>query len=138
MNDIIVTSIIVYIVVSLLFYSIVLRIKLRKTEIELKQSKIEIDGLSKYIKDNLETESSVEAQAKEDFLTFLSQSRTWAYEYIEEVQGAIENFKNTAGNVITYWEEYGDIISTPHDENIKRVISSYHELMKVLPEGEIK
>jgi len=76
--------------------------------------------------------------AEESFLKFVSDSRDWAFEYIEEVQLALNNFKAKAGPQIEYFDKYGEILSNQRaDYQLLTAISeAYKELLKVLPKEE--
>lgn len=72
---------------------------------------------------------------KEDFLKFVSDSREWAFEYIEEVQKTIEDFKTTVEPHITFFDRFGDVLSNqrPDYEAMKTFSAAYKELIAVLP-----
>jgi hypothetical protein len=72
---------------------------------------------------------------KENFIKFLSDSRDWAYEYIEEVQDSLKKFVKEIEPEIKYFEEYGSTVAMqPNYNSMKKVVKSYRELMKLLPE----
>jgi len=48
-------------------------------------------------------------QANEDFLKFISDSRDWAYTYIDEVQSSLNKFITDIEPEINYFKEYGDL-----------------------------
>lgn len=74
-------------------------------------------------------------QANEDFLKFVSDSRDWAYEYIEDVQQKINRFITDIEPEIEYFDEYGVVSSAyPHYYSMKKISDAYKELKKVLPE----
>jgi hypothetical protein len=76
-------------------------------------------------------------QANEDFLKFISDSRDWAYQYIEEVQTALKSFIGEVGPQIEYYDKYGaavDGMVAPHDFALKKISMAYKELKKLLPE----
>ena len=78
---------------------------------------------------------------KEDFLKFLSDSREWAFDYIEEVQKAIIDFKETVEPQINHFDVYGDVLSTerPDYAAMKIISNAYKELIVVLPkEDDVK
>lgn len=76
-------------------------------------------------------------QSNEDFLKFVSDSRDWAYQYIEDVQVAFTNFANTIEPDINRFDIYGDIMSAePNFNSMKKISNSYKELKTVLPEVE--
>lgn len=76
-------------------------------------------------------------QANEDFLKFISDSRDWAYQYIEEVQTALKSFIDEVSPQIEYYDKYGaavDGMVAPHDFALKKISMAYKELKKLLPE----
>lgn len=72
---------------------------------------------------------------QESFIKFLSDSRDSAFEYIEEVQNGIKKFVSDVDADISYFKEYGDIMSMePNYNALKNISKSYDELVKLLPE----
>ena len=74
-------------------------------------------------------------KANEDFLKFVSDSRDWAYQYIEDVQGSLNKFISDIEPEIAYFDEYGIVGSAfPHYHSMKKISGAYKELKKLLPE----
>jgi hypothetical protein len=76
-------------------------------------------------------------QSNEDFLKFVSDSRDWAYQYIEEVQAGLSSFINEVGPQIDYYNEYGSSVEgmlAPHDFALKKIASEFEKLKTLLPE----
>jgi hypothetical protein len=75
---------------------------------------------------------------KENFIKFLSNSRDWAFKYIEDVQEGLLTFVNGIEPEISYFDEYGEVGSAyPHYHSMKKISQEYRELKKLLPvEGE--
>jgi len=73
---------------------------------------------------------------KEDFLKFVSDSREWAFEYIEEVQLALIDFKSKVAPEIEHFDKFGNTLSIqrPDYESMKKISKAYKELIIVLPE----
>jgi hypothetical protein len=72
---------------------------------------------------------------KENFIKFLSDSRDWAFEYIEDVQKQLENFVRDIEPEIMYFDEYGIVGDAyPHYHSMKKISSAYKDLKKLLPE----
>jgi hypothetical protein len=74
---------------------------------------------------------------KENFIKFLSDSREWAYEYIENVQGGIKKFIKEVGPEIDYYNNYGSVVEgmiSPHDKALKTISKEFEDLKKLLPE----
>jgi hypothetical protein len=71
---------------------------------------------------------------KENFIKFLSDSRDWAYKYIEDVQEGLLTFVNGIEPEISYFDEYGEVGSAyPHYYSMKKISQEYKELKKLLP-----
>ena len=72
---------------------------------------------------------------KENFIKFLSDSRDWAYEYIEDVQSGLNKFVDSIDADIAYFDEYGDVLSMerPDYAAMKNISIAYKELKKLLP-----
>lgn len=74
-------------------------------------------------------------KANEDFLKFISDSRDWAYTYIDEVQSSLNKFITDIEPEINYFKEYGDLGSmAPNYYSMKKITGAYEELKKLLPE----
>jgi hypothetical protein len=74
-------------------------------------------------------------KANEDFLKFVSDSRDWAYQYIEDVQSKINKFISDVEPEIAYFDEYGVVGSAyPHYYSMKKISGAYKELKTILPD----
>lgn len=71
-------------------------------------------------------------EQSDEFLTFISQSRDWAFEYIEVTQDKVNNFINNTGPVIEYLEKYSPPILL--EEQRLRLIEGYKTIKDILPE----
>jgi alpha-L-fucosidase len=72
---------------------------------------------------------------RENFIKFLSDSRDWAFEYIEDVQKQLEEFIRDVEPEIMYFDEYGVVGDAyPHYHSMKKISSAYKDLKKLLPE----
>jgi len=73
----------------------------------------------------------------EGFLRFVSESRDWAFQYIEEVQTVLQDFAEDIEPEIAYFKEYGDITSmSPNYYSMKKIAAAYDKLKEVLPAKE--
>lgn len=73
----------------------------------------------------------------QNFIKFLSDSRDWAFKYIEDVQGGIKKFMDEVQPQIDYYNKYGIVIEgmvPPHDFALKKISKEIDELKKFLPE----
>ena len=84
---------------------------------------------------SMDTRKTEKDQSNEDFLKFVSDSRDWAYQYIEEVQEVLNKFITDIEPEIDYFDEYGVASSAyPHYHSMKKISGAYKELKSLLPE----
>lgn len=88
------------------------------------------------MQESLNSESKTDKeQADEAFLKFVSDSRDWAYQYIDEAQEGLNKFITDVEPEIAYFDEYGIASSAyPHYHSMKKISGAYKELKKLLPE----
>lgn len=91
-----------------------------------------VASANKYTQDNLD-------QSKEDFVKFLSESRDWAFDYIEQVQTGLKQFVDKVDKDIEYFDQYGDVMSMRYNyESLKVISEAYKEIKNLLPEDSEK
>ncbi len=72
---------------------------------------------------------------KENFIKFLSDSRDWAFAYIEDVQKGLEKFMSNVEADINYFDSFSTLSDgTPNNELLKNISKEYKELKKLMPE----
>jgi hypothetical protein len=123
-------------------YTLVLR-QLVKLKRDISKLFIEKTLLQEYVELNKSTkikEESDDSIHKENFIKFLSDSRLWAFEYIESVQKGLTKFVNDVDADISHFDEYGEALSMsrPDYPSMKNISKAYKELKTLLPEDEIK
>jgi hypothetical protein len=117
-------------------YSITLK-KLARLTQECAKLFIDNKALEEFIStNNVEFKNDSDIH-KENFIKFLSDSRDWAFAYIEEVQAGLNKFVNDIEPEINYFKEYGDVGSMqPNYYSLKKITQAYEELVKLLPKEE--
>jgi len=76
---------------------------------------------------------------QENFIKFLSDSREWAFEYIEDFQTSLQKFMDEVQPQIDYYNKYGIVIegmAPPHDFALKKISKEVEELKKFLPQEQ--
>jgi hypothetical protein len=140
-----ITNILIFILstFSFLFFIayIIIVIKLKKILKDFAKLSIDNAVMQEYIdivQSNNQHTISDELVDKENFIKFLSNSRDWAFKYIEDVQEGLLTFVNGIEPEISYFDEYGEVGSAyPHYHSMKKISQEYKELKKLLPvEGE--
>jgi hypothetical protein len=81
--------------------------------------------------------STRELSETDGFVKFISQSRDWAFEYIEEVQKALTEFDEEVAPRLEWANTYGRVAGdTVHTETIKTISEAYNRLKLVLPKND--
>ena len=113
--------------------------KLLKQGLENKKLKTQFIRLVQemaILKDLLDKQESV--AHKDGFEKFISDSRDWAFQYIEEVQSGLNKFVNDVGPLIDYFDKYGDSMGMiPNYEGMKKISIYFKELKELLPKEEL-
>jgi hypothetical protein len=93
----------------------------------------ELEQISFQVKNNASL--SDDAVHKENFIKFLSDSRDWAFTYIEDVQKGLTKFVKEIDPSINYFLEFGTISEgQPLHSDMKKISIAYEDLKKFLPE----
>jgi hypothetical protein len=120
-----------YSILSVIFISFVVStIVLKKKNNKLTASIITI------LLENANNKSASEDKnlnTNEGFVKFLSDSRDWAFAYIEEVQSVLGKFISEVGPEIEYYRNFGQAVDSPNNESLDKISNAYSELEKVLP-----
>lgn len=109
-----------------------LRIKMKRVSVALLQSEINREAIEKKLLEALDSKDSSSLEQTEGFLKFVSQSRDWAFQYIERVQISIKKFQDVFH---PFAEQYYENKRTriPKEE-FPAVVEAYRKLVEELPE----
>lgn len=90
--------------------------------------------LQKKVEELYQDIENVKLQQTDGFLKFVSDSRDWAFQYIEEVQEALAEFDKAIAPRLEWSETYGQVVgNTAHSETVKTISEAYEKLKEVLP-----
>ena len=96
------------------------------------------ESLQDFVKKNNFNSKSDEDVHKESFIKFLSDSRDWAFGYIEDVQKGLEKFISYAEPEVNHFNENVDISKgTEYYSFMKKFSKEYKELKKLMPTDTI-
>jgi len=96
------------------------------------------ESLQDFVKKTKFNSKSDEDIHKESFIKFLSDSRDWAFGYIEDVQKGLEKFISYAEPEINHFNENVDISKgTEYHSFMKKFSKEYKELKKLMPTDTI-
>lgn len=105
----------------------------RKLANSVLQLTLEKMTVLKLLESSLSEQESKTVEQTDGFLKFVSDSRDWAFQYIEEVQAGLIEFHKKVDLDIKYIAKYGQLIEHPLQESINRITEAYMELEKLLP-----
>jgi hypothetical protein len=83
---------------------------------------------------NIKEKEELDGESSDGFLKFVSQSRDWAFDYIETAQDGIKEFIDSVGSDIDYMDTYRPPIIS--EEATDRLVNSYRKLKELLPETD--
>ena len=116
-------------------------LKLKRSKLYMAKLLLENFKLNEYAE---EIQSTKELDSndihKENFIKFLSDSREWAFTYIEDVQNGLTKFVEEVDPTINYFDDFSSIQEgNPLNVGMKQISSAYKDLKKFLPsDPEIK
>jgi hypothetical protein len=115
---------------AIYFYSSQHKIK----NLEKRFTKIFSDyqNLQRIFKDSNEFKSDDESH-KENFIKFLSDSRDWAFEYIDDVQKSINDIVIKTESTVEYHKKFGSLETEPYATHITVLADAVEELKTLLP-----
>lgn len=109
-----------------------LRMKTIGLNKDLIQSYIDRSILTEQLKVALLENENKKMETSEEFLKFISQSRDWAFDYIETTQEKVYSVVNKIGPVSEYLEKYDPPILL--NEQRLSIIEAYKDMKSILPE----
>jgi hypothetical protein len=120
---------------ALVYKNIKTSLKLFSISQELLQANIDKTVLAEKLFESSTRELLKKETDSDAFLKFVSDSRDWAYQYIDDVQSSLNKFITDIEPEIAYFDEYGIASSAyPHYHSMKKISGAYKELKKLLPE----
>jgi hypothetical protein len=113
--------------------------KLSKITQEFAKLYISHQSLQDFVeKNNIEFKNDSDIH-KENFIKFLSDSRDWAFGYIEEVQKGLDKFIENLDSEISNFDEHSTMSEgTQYYELMTKFSKEYKELKKLMPTESIR
>jgi len=114
---------------------IFMSLKLKKSKLYMAKLLLENFELNRYAEKIQSTKELDDNDIhRENFIKFLSDSRDWAFTYIEDVQGGLTKFVEEVDPSINYFREFGTITEGyPLNNDMKKISIAYEKLKKFLP-----
>lgn len=126
----------------LIYDDLRLRLKIKGLQKDVVQGFIDQVAISKKLEETLKDNDEKKIEKTEGFLKFVSESRDWAFEYIERVQIAIKNFQDVFHPVADRYYKEKKVYNMPtaiDQEEFGKLFEAYKKLIEELPdEGKKK
>lgn len=116
------------VIIFVLFYAYIdLYIKFKITSNFLVEEKIEKENFQLKLADYISQNDSNQLEQTEGFVDFISQSRNWAFKYIEDIQASLLKLREAI-----------DILKseTGNTKNVEKTIIIVEDILKYLPEDK--
>jgi CRISPR/Cas system CMR subunit Cmr4 (Cas7 group RAMP superfamily) len=129
-------------IVILLVRVIKLKTLLTRSTASLTELLLRNDMLLKKIDDLYKQQNEKELSNTDGFIKFISDSRDWAFQYIENVQQNLAEFDKAMTPIIEWNNSFGTVLGdNPHQDKLKQISEAYTNLKLLLPDetkqGEI-
>jgi hypothetical protein len=139
--DIIVNSIVYGLLVLLIGYlgfrNILLRRKIQEAITDKLQANVNANIVRSEYTRALQEIENMKLEKSDDFVKFLSNSRDWAFEYIEDAQEKISEFDKQIQEIAEWNRTYGSVVGdTPHSSKIEEINLAYDKIRSLLPENK--
>jgi len=138
MNLINIISFSLLLVSTLIFVYLVIKLNIQKRKLIglYIQSEMDKHLLNQKLDELFKEFSARQLSETDGFVKFISQSRDWAFEYIEEVQKALVEFDKEVAPQLEWANTFGKVGGdTVHTNTIKTISEAYNKLKSVLPEN---
>jgi hypothetical protein len=90
--------------------------------------------LQKKVEELYQDIENAKLEQTDGFLKFVSESRDWAFQYIEEVQIALSEFDKNVAPELEWAKTFGMVLGeTAHTETLRKISEAYDKLKEVLP-----
>jgi hypothetical protein len=127
-------GIFVTLIIYLVYKNYRMRVLFKSLSSIMLQDKADNALLQRKIQDLYQEIENVKLQDTDGFLKFVSDSRDWAFQYIEEVQTALSEFDKSVAPTIEWSNTYGLVTgSTAHTDALQKISEAYDKLKEVLP-----
>jgi hypothetical protein len=131
-------SIIIATLVTMIIYLVYKFFKLRNLWMSLSdmylQAMTDKYLLEQKIKELYQDIENSKLEQTDGFLKFVSDSRDWAFQYIEEVQSALSEFDKAVRPQLEWATTYGMVNGeNAHTETLEKISEAYAKLKEVLP-----
>ena len=112
------------------------RIAHKNTAVKFVEVSMMLESVKLRLSEEINKKDVKTLEQTEGFLKFVSDSRDWAFEYIEEVQSALEEFDAKVYPILEWSKTYGIVNGdNAHTEALENISLAYEQLKKVMPEN---
>ena len=90
--------------------------------------------LQKKVEELYQDIENAKLEKTDGFLKFVSESRDWAFQYIEEVQTALSEFDKSVAPELEWANTFGQVLGeNAHTNTLRKISEAYDKLKEVLP-----
>jgi hypothetical protein len=122
---------------ALAYDNVRLRLKARGLSVDVVQGFLDLTTMSQKLEEALKKTDEQKIEQTEGFLKFVSESRDWAFQYIERVQIAIKNFQDVFHPIAEQYYKDKKVYGLPsaiNQEEFGKLFEAYRKLVEELPD----
>lgn len=127
---------VVFIFVAMFAFILINLTIVKNKNTKLKSQMIDVMQQNQVFKTLLDQKDSQHIEKTEGFLNFVTQSRDWAFGYIEDVQKVINKVLTDTESTIDYHNRFGSMEIEPYKTHIDTLANAIEELKFLLPKEE--
>ncbi len=130
-------TILILLLVYFVYRNVVLRRNLHNEITSRLQASIDKNIIMAEYKSTLQIIENMKLEKSDDFIKFLSDSRDWAFTYIEDAQEKMSEFDKQIQEIVEWNRTYGSVIGDiPHTSKIEEINLAYDKIRSLLPENK--
>jgi hypothetical protein len=135
--EIVAFSVVIFSLVISLVSAIRYKMQITALRSEIIQQNVDINHVKSRLAQALLEVESKKLENTDGFLAFLSESRDWAFNYIEEVGKSFEDLDSTMQTIFQWSDTYGDVNGeTEHSEAIREIKTAYEKFKNTMPNNK--
>lgn len=135
-TDLIIYSIFTVAIGYFMLDSVITRRKNRQLLDKLLQANLDKAIILEKFSKEMNSKAVSSLEKTDGFLRFVSESREWAFKYIEEVQAALLEFEKKVSPVLEYAKTYGSVMDSHLSKSLDSIAEAYEDLIKTLPKED--
>jgi hypothetical protein len=133
--EIIAFSVLIFIIALLIISTIRLQLRNQKLILKNVQDSMDKNTIILKLKEEIQKNNNSSIEQTDGFLKFISESRDWAFKYIEDAQAELLKFRDRVEPKFEYSNKFGKLAGeSAATKVLDEIFEAYQDLKKIMPE----